>query len=445
MNTAELFNTIENCFGCTACQNICPKNAIKMVADKEGFLYPEINQYCIDCKMCINVCPNKKYEKTEEIPNGNGIVLINLQITDNFGANLLAYAMEKVIGSITVDREIITVNAATHSKKLSLEEKMNQKFDFLMQKIKKYKLKTLPMFLINKKRDKYQAEINAKKKPVFEQFRKKYLNLSDLYFDANEIKQLPIDTIIVGSDIVWQPDRIKAGADVFLASGFGKAYKKIAYAASLSTNKEDELLPYKEIYRKGLNNLDYISIREADNKKFLSALTEKGINICCDPVFLLSVDEWKNMAKTPAIQDDYIFVYLLNKCSSGVKAAKKLAREKNLKIVFCSDENIKFFSDSINCTACSPDEFVGYIHNAQYVITNSFHAIVYSIIFQKQFKAYFRQEQNFKLTSLLDRLNLQDRYNADKSIEDKIDYLSVSEILENEKAKSLEYLKNTLS
>lgn len=445
MHKFDLIHSIENCFGCTACLNVCPKNAITMQADSEGFLYPEINENCIDCKMCIKVCPNKKYETTAPSPAGNGIGLINLQITDNYGANLLAFAMEKTVSSISDGREVITVNAATKPKSLTFEEKINQKADFFLAKIKKYKLKTLPMFVINKKRDKYQTEINAEKSPKFKEFRRKYLHISELCFTAEEIKRLPINTVIVGSDIVWQPDRIKNAADVFLASGFDDTYKKIAYAASLSTDDTHALAPYKEIYRQGLNNLDCISIRESNNKAFLSTLTDKEIKTCCDPVFLLSADQWRDIEKKPAIQDEYIFVYLLGKCSSGIKAAKKLAKAKNLKIVFCSDENIQFGNNSINKTACSPEEFVGLIDNSEYVITNSFHAIVYSIIFQKQFKAYFRQAQNFKLTSLLDRLHLKDRYDADKAIDDEIDYNAVYRILEKEKADAVQYLKNALA
>ena len=54
----SVFTNKENCSGCSACHQICPRNAITMESDQEGFLYPNINQdLCIDCKMCIKSCP----------------------------------------------------------------------------------------------------------------------------------------------------------------------------------------------------------------------------------------------------------------------------------------------------------------------------------------------------------------------------------------------------
>ena len=63
----ELWKRKEECCGCTACYAICPKNAINMVEDEEGFLYPKIDyEKCIGCKMCLNVCPIKKAKRLHE-------------------------------------------------------------------------------------------------------------------------------------------------------------------------------------------------------------------------------------------------------------------------------------------------------------------------------------------------------------------------------------------
>ena len=66
MNTPILFETKEDCCGCTACYSICPVHAIQMIEDDEGFEYPVISQeLCIGCKRCVQVCPIGKSKKTE--------------------------------------------------------------------------------------------------------------------------------------------------------------------------------------------------------------------------------------------------------------------------------------------------------------------------------------------------------------------------------------------
>lgn len=56
-----LFKRKEDCCGCTACYAICPKSAITMIEDEEGFIYPNITEYkCIICNQCIKVCPLKQ-------------------------------------------------------------------------------------------------------------------------------------------------------------------------------------------------------------------------------------------------------------------------------------------------------------------------------------------------------------------------------------------------
>lgn len=65
----------KKCTGCSACASICPKKCIQMEADKEGFLYPKVNnEKCVQCRLCESVCPMINPVKEESIPQKGFLV-----------------------------------------------------------------------------------------------------------------------------------------------------------------------------------------------------------------------------------------------------------------------------------------------------------------------------------------------------------------------------------
>ncbi len=449
MDTSDLFAQTENCFGCSACKSICPVNAISLKSDSEGFLYPHIDEkICINCRSCIKVCPQKKRKtiKQEQTPISDGIGIINLQVTDNYGANLLAFALETKVSQLFNDREVFTINASVPEKPKTFEEKITKKADSVLNKIKKYKFKLLPMYISEKRNKKANEAYRAEKKSAFNEFRKEYLNLTAPCYSSDDISKLPVDTVILGSDIVWSPERASThAADVFFAAGLGSKYKRISYAASIGCNDKNILTPLEGVYRENLKDIESISIREQSTAEYLKKLTDKKVDVCCDPVFLLEKSVWNEMADSVRLPDEkYIYVYLLDRCSDGVKAAKKLAREKGLKILYSTNNNISFGKNSKCCNGCGPCEFLNIIKNADYIITNSFHSLVFSIIFHKQFKVYFRKGQNLKLTDLLDKLCMQNRYDCKTDIDSPIDFDFSDKFIEKEVLHSIEFLKSAI-
>ena len=119
----------------------------------------------------------------------------------------------------------------------------------------------------------------------------------------------------------------------------------------------------------------------------------------CDPTLLLSKKEWENIEQKINIKEKYIFVYLLGKNKEQREKIKELAKELNLIIVDISHANGEFnkvdegFSN-YSIDNCSPEEWIWLIHNAEYIITDSFHGVVFSTIFNKKFfvlKRYYTE------------------------------------------------------
>lgn len=117
-------------------------------------------------------------------------------------------------------------------------------------------------------------------------------------------------------------------------------------------------------------------------------IVHKKVISVLDPVFLLERESWQQVEKVPD-RKGYVLVYTAEWNKELQEYALALAKEKNLPAVILRaskwGEDVGFEADYIS----GPSEFLGYIHNADYVVTNSFHAIAFSIIYQKSFWHFF--------------------------------------------------------
>ena len=164
-----------------------------------------------------------------------------------------------------------------------------------------------------------------------------------------------------------------------------------------------------------------------------------------DPVFLLSKETWLNMAYEVDKKQKYIFVYDFDGNELIKEIALKVAKKKSLKIytVFKSD-----YSDKV-IKGMGPIDFISYIKNAEFVISNSFHGTAFSIIFEKQFIVVNRKEEiNTRMRDLLTILKIENRlinenYNFDL-INKNIDYTVVNRAIKLKVKSSKEYLENII-
>lgn len=257
-----------------------------------------------------------------------------------------------------------------------------------------------------------------------------------------QLKKLPYSYYIVGSDQIWNPD---------ITFGLRKAYfgafenknkeKVIAYAASLGGSS---LSPkYDKEFSELLSHVDVISLREAEAVPYIQQFYNGRIDTVLDPVFLLDRYAWQQIERTPE-REGYILVYITEQNQELVDYVRALSEEKGLPVVdLKSGAGVTDESFEVDRTA-GPAEFLGYIHKADYVVTNSFHATAFSIIYEKAFFAFLHSNRGARLSNVLRVHGLEDRvYQKDlyTDIDAPVDWEKVEARSEENARLSKEFLQ----
>ena len=318
------------------------------------------------------------------------IGILTFQSTVNYGAQLQNFSLQEYISNCgkIFETYVINYNNSTINsveKNLYLKEQKNIK-DFIKY-IKNGK----------SKRSKWNK---------FEDFRKKYINLTDEYNIENIDKLEEIlDYYIVGSDQVWNLDI--TGDDYTYFLDFVKNdNKKYSYAASLGKNSFN--FQQENKVHNLLSKFKVIYVREKSAEKYLKSLKIKNVETVMDPTFLLSKEEWVNKFKIHFSYEKqkYILVYMIDNIKTNFKKIKRFAKENNLKIIYITSDFMSV-SNVKNIRDASPVDFLNYICNAEFVVTGSFHAICFSLIFNKNF-FYILNKSNGRNSRILDLMELTD-------------------------------------
>lgn len=263
------------------------------------------------------------------------------------------------------------------------------------------------------------------------------------------------DTFIVGSDQVWHyPSELEMYTLSFVPAG----HKKIAYAASVAKNQLSER--EKEIFRNNLKDFKAVSVREKEAVDLLQPLCPTKIEWVLDPTMLLSAEDWDEVCEERIVPEEYVFCYFLGADKKERKLATEFAGRKGLKLVtFIHLANHYVAADvhfgDVQIYDVSPEKFLSLVKYAKYVFTDSFHATVFSHIYQKEFFAFSRQghkEMGSRLYSLTDILETRDHFCDTKDKANikyimslpPIDYTKKLPKFEEMKEKSINFLKENL-
>ncbi|MFR5683621.1 MAG: polysaccharide pyruvyl transferase family protein [Clostridia bacterium] len=348
----------------------------------------------------------------------------------NYGGNLQAYALKETLKEIFQCKvNIIDYRPDIVVKPYAIINKANPVLF----------LKTL-----------IASPVTFQKYKKYSKFIKQYGNLSkQTYYQEEELKIInqQYDVFITGSDQVWNTRITGQLLDSYCLSFADQSKKRISYAASIGNSEIEE--KYKEQYKEKLNQLDAISVREETAQKLLQPLIDKKIEIVLDPTLLLNKEKWNRVAIEPKIKSSYILVYSLEENKQLNKIVNYIAKITGLDVITFDLRN-KYVNGKKSAYMSGPREFIGWFKKAEYVITNSFHGTIFSLIYHKKFYTIPHSNRGSRMTDLLSMLNLSDRvlYHIndlkEKNLEEEINYKTIEEVLYSKQEQSIQFLKRAV-
>lgn len=369
------------------------------------------------------------------------IGILTLALHANYGGILQAYALQTVLERL--GHEVAVFNVPPRYIKPSF-------FTITKRMIKRFFGKNEVVF----------SEVkNFREAPIINKeiyrFRKQYVHEKTVN-NLTEINKEDFDCIVVGSDQVWRPKYFKEQwltgvEDSFLAFTSNWSICRIAYAASLGVDKWEQTLAETEKSRKAIAAFNAVSVREESGIGLLkSNLLKESVKVL-DPTMLLTKADYTKLIESSQVRNPHgkLLIYILNKSDEKSSFIQKISEEKKLNPFSINNALTNPNNKPEERIMPSIEEWLNGFCQAEFVITDSFHACVFSIIFNKPFIAIGNVERGLsRFQSLLSDFGLEknlltDINNYDSTHDYSFDS-NVSKILESKRQLSFEFLKNNI-
>lgn len=295
---------------------------------------------------------------------------------------------------------------------------------------------------ISNKASSFRKELlNQKRQAIFQKFTKRYVpKFPNGNPDAKNIKK-----VVIGSDQIWNPYfRANLDYDIKVPT---LDVEKISYAASIGISDIDS--KYDVIFESGIKNLQSVSVREQSAKEYLQNFVTDAVEVVLDPTMLLKKESWSRLADLSQVSTDrsYVATYFLgNPTSEQRDYINSFARDRNLSVIKLNDIHSDLFAK------IGPLEFLRIIRDADTVFADSYHAAVFSIIFEKNFELFNRQDDsivrdmNTRMKTLFAVFNLDSRLHSESEITEleEVNFDEINTILQHERSRSLSWLFSAL-
>lgn len=374
------------------------------------------------------------------------IGILTLPLHTNYGGILQAYALQQTLYSLGHEVVVVNLPIPWPGKKERIKE-------LSKRLVKKYLLfKKVPL----------RAWPTLKEKETISQnitpFIRKNLKVVECP-DKNNLLKLTLDEgiegYIVGSDQVWRPAYSISVSSFFLDFLKDFKLKRISYAASFGVDTWPFTNEESEKFGKLLDNFNAISVREDSAVSLCKTNWDIKPELVLDPTLLLNPEDYKKVFNLKSeTEESKLMVYILDKSQEKKNIIDKIFELVELPVqeVMAKEKFWNAGSKGIEkCIVPPISDWIAGFRDAGFVVTDSFHGMVFSILFRKPFVCIGNKHRGItRFTSLLKLLKLEDRLiysladlNEDK-IKDPIDYRQVDSIREQEREKSLLFLSNAL-
>lgn len=342
------------------------------------------------------------------------IGILTFHEADSYGAVLQAYALQQTLAKLGADSEFVQINMPTTVQPAATP--------------------TAPAAALFARR--IQAE-GKKREALFAAFRQEHMRISQPYQPTDPI-EADYDHFIAGSDQIWN-FRIP-GADARYFLPFAASQKRHSYAASFGADALPE--KSKDWVSKQLSMFRNISVREESGCRIVEELTGHTAEVCLDPTMLLDRADWESLI--PQVEEEpYVLLFLLKYDEVLLQKAQEEAKKQGVPLRIISASFIpQVGMGAWNTTGVT--DWLRAIQGAQCVFTNSFHGMVFSMIFQRSFHIQRLtgelSSRNGRLDEMLTFLQLT---NALEEVAQP-DYEKVWKLLDTRKASSIAYLRRII-
>ena len=316
--------------------------------------------------------------------NGQKVGVLTFHRAENYGSVLQAYALQKYLtDELGIENELIDYIPSGQEEFYKLFVPITN--------IRNLIGNILKLSIANKYK---------KRKDAFQGFLNSNLAISkDKYsaFNKNSLLSNQYSLIITGSDQIWNTECADFSWDYLLEDVHG--LKKISYAASMGGGKISDY----DRYKKCLEEYTSISVREQYASDVINQMfnNEKKIEVSLDPTLLLDKEDYNKIAAPRKIQGDYIFLYSVYHDDKLLHTIRRMKKKWGMPIITLISRNnsYKVLLNGIKlANEEGPEDFLGYIRYAKFVLTNSFHGSVFSMIYGKEFYYLgdYRQDPRLK-------------------------------------------------
>lgn len=256
------------------------------------------------------------------------------------------------------------------------------------------------------------------------------------------------DAVICGSDQVWCPYITDMDISYFL-DFCDDTTKRVAYAPSFGVVKFPD--GFEEQIAPELQKFHALSARELPGKEMVERLTGRETALVVDPTWLVEAADWAAMEQPhPAATGDYILYFVVNKSSELLARCKAFAKQHGLKVVMVGGNPISAAKNKDPMLSYAldvgPEQWLYLVHHAQYVFTNSFHGMAFSVLFERNLYVQVPSHNGSRLRQVLERFGLEDREVCEgvDVTESAVDYTRIRATFAQLKEQSLAYLENAL-